>query len=695
MTETHSNGTLAGLSMNWAYNASLRLSAVTAKNGANTLQSATYGYDTAGRLQSVTDSPRSAAYTYHANSTLISAVILTNSGTAGLVSTRAYDKLNRLLSISTGTSSNGVGVAALRYGYQYNAANQRTRRTEADGTYWVYGYDALGQVVSGRRYLGDGTPVAGQQFEYGFDDIGNRESSGGRASAVGSYTNNLSNQLTGRGVAPYVDVLGLANPTTNVTVRVVGGSAYNADRKGEYSHWPLSVPNATAQYPQIEVKSLYGATQTDAGYVFVPQTPEVFAHDLDGNLIRDGRWTNVWDAENRLVEMVSLTNGPAASKRWLKFGYDWRGRRMGKTVCVRTNSAWSVVVSNKFLYDGWNLLAELNATNNTVIRSYAWGLDLSGTEQGAGGVGGLVAVKAAGAGVQWPAYDGNGNVMGMYDAVSTNWAARFEYGPFGEAMRANASAVNATPFRFSTKYTDAETESSYYGYRFYAPGTGRWLSRDPSGERGGATLQVFVFNAPVGLTDFLGLDTNQVLVAIFEKTTYKSGAEWGDMNKAADILQGISKCLEWRVAGVPLPGTPGKQKSNSYDGEEWKAVFFVDAEWSGSPVVAAGGVFGYGKNFEAFVSLQRALQKYDEDWVQGFVPLPWQRQQGEDAVFEISGSLMAHEIMHALGRSGHLKENDPKWLMSPDGSNRWRWLVSTPVLDDKSIAAAKKTLGVK
>jgi len=167
------------------------------------------------------------------------------------------------------------------------------------------------------------------------------------------------------------------------------------------------------------------------------------------------------------------------------------------------------------------------------------------------------------------------------------------------------------------------------------------------------------------------------------------------MNKAADILQGISKCLEWRVAGVPLPGTPGKQKSNSYDGEEWKAVFFVDAEWSGSPVVAAGGVFGYGKNFEAFVSLQRALQKYDEGWVQGFVPLPWQRQQGEDAVFEISGSLMAHEIMHALGRSGHLKENDPKWLMSPDGSNRWRWLVSTPVLDDKSIAAAKKTLGVK
>jgi len=152
VTETHSGGTLAQLSMNWAYDTSLRLSALTAKNGANTLQRATYGYDTAGRLQSVLDSPRSAAYTYHTNSTLISTVTLTNIGTAGLVSTRAYDKLNRLLSMSTGTSSNGVGVAALSYGYQYNAANQRTRLALGDGSYWVYLYDALGQVVSGRRY---------------------------------------------------------------------------------------------------------------------------------------------------------------------------------------------------------------------------------------------------------------------------------------------------------------------------------------------------------------------------------------------------------------------------------------------------------------------------------------------------------------------------------------------------------------
>jgi hypothetical protein len=46
--------------------------------------------------------------------------------------------------------------------------------TLIDGSYWVYEYDSLGQVESGKRYWSDGTPVAGQKFEYGHDTIGNR-----------------------------------------------------------------------------------------------------------------------------------------------------------------------------------------------------------------------------------------------------------------------------------------------------------------------------------------------------------------------------------------------------------------------------------------------------------------------------------------------------------------------------------------
>jgi hypothetical protein len=37
-----------------------------------------------------------------------------------------------------------------------------------DNSYWVYQYDSLGQVVSGKKYWANGTPVAGQQFTYNF-----------------------------------------------------------------------------------------------------------------------------------------------------------------------------------------------------------------------------------------------------------------------------------------------------------------------------------------------------------------------------------------------------------------------------------------------------------------------------------------------------------------------------------------------
>jgi YD repeat-containing protein len=67
-----------------------------------------------------------------------------------------------------------TGSTLSSFRYSYNEANQRVRVDLADGSFWIYEYNLLGQVRSGRRYWADGSPVAGQQFEYGIDDIGNR-----------------------------------------------------------------------------------------------------------------------------------------------------------------------------------------------------------------------------------------------------------------------------------------------------------------------------------------------------------------------------------------------------------------------------------------------------------------------------------------------------------------------------------------
>jgi len=62
------------------------------------------------------------------------------------------------------------------YGLNGNlATNTTSSLANADGTYWQFQYDPLGQVTSGIKYWSDGSVVAGQQFGYGFDDIGNRQ----------------------------------------------------------------------------------------------------------------------------------------------------------------------------------------------------------------------------------------------------------------------------------------------------------------------------------------------------------------------------------------------------------------------------------------------------------------------------------------------------------------------------------------
>jgi RHS repeat-associated protein len=70
-------------------------------------------------------------------------------------------------------------------------------------------------------------------------------------------------------------------------------------------------------------------------------------------------------------------------------------------------------------------------------------------------------------------------------------------GPFGELLRATGPIVRANPFRFSTKYQDDETDLLCYGYRYYNPSTGRWLSKDPLEEMGGLNLYCMTKNNAV------------------------------------------------------------------------------------------------------------------------------------------------------------------------------------------------------
>ena len=103
------------------------------------------------------------------------------------------------------------------------------------------------------------------------------------------------------------------------------------------------------------------------------------------------------------------------------------------------------------------------------------------------------------------AFDGNGNVSALFNAADGTVLANYEYGPFGELIRATGPMAKLNPAREGTKFYDDETDMAYYGYRYYNPSTGRWLSRDPIEENGGVNLYAFVNNQPVNAADICGL----------------------------------------------------------------------------------------------------------------------------------------------------------------------------------------------
>ena len=238
-----------------------------------------------------------------------------------------------------------------------------------------------------------------------------------------------------------------------------------------------------------------------------------FQYDADGNLLRDGAFCYAYDAENRMIRATSLgqTNGAIR----ILNAYDSQNRCVKKTVqryhapdamppMPPPQGEWDDVETHVYFYDDWNLVKETVQRSNgsTIQRTYIWGKDLSGTLQGAGGVGGILAVSIDDV-PYFPCYDHNGNVTHYLDSSGATVAA-YAYDAFGRTLSATGPLADAFHHRFSTKYFDPETGLYYYGYRFYSPSLMRWLNRDPIEEEGGNNLYAFCKNTCIDSFDPLG-----------------------------------------------------------------------------------------------------------------------------------------------------------------------------------------------
>ena len=174
-------------------------------------------------------------------------------------------------------------------------------------------------------------------------------------------------------------------------------------------------PNALNQYSQITNNSITNNS----------------AFDADGNMTSGPLPANitansalVWDGENRLIQATVGTTGSV-----VRYSYDSQSRRIAETIGTTTKLT---------VYDGWNPVAEYTGSvgvSPTLTKTNLWGIDLSGSMQGAGGVGGLLMTSLITnnsiTSNYFPTYDGNGNVS-EYLNESGEVSAHYEYDPFGK-----------------------------------------------------------------------------------------------------------------------------------------------------------------------------------------------------------------------------------------------------------------------
>ena len=427
--------------------------------------------------------------------------------------TYAYDRLGRVLAVADvlGTRTNVYDVATLSLVEEHLPdGTVLSRSTDELGRpsglslgadYSVsYAYDAYGRFAAVSSAVGSASSVANYAYVpgsrlvagYTIGELARLVSYEPQRDLIASVTN-AWNDSPISSFAYQNDAIGLRaertdsgsvtnrfgyNHRSEVTFAVMGTNVFG------YAYDPIGnrlvatnnaviktyVANALNQYTNIINSALVTPTCDD-----------------DGNLTTNGVWVYTWDGENRLTGVSSNGVDVAA------YAHDFASRRVMKT---------AQGVTRGYLYDGWNLIRESVDSNFT---HYVWGLDLSGSLQGAGGVGGLLAVIHDD-NVYHPSFDANGNVT-EYISPDGTLAAHYEYSPFGETIIQSGDLAETFAFRFSSKYWENEVKLYYYGYRFYVPSMGRWLSKDLIGKIGGLNLYAFVSNDTVGSVDVYGLVT--------------------------------------------------------------------------------------------------------------------------------------------------------------------------------------------
>ncbi|PZR79854.1 MAG: hypothetical protein DLM52_00460, partial [Chthoniobacterales bacterium] len=200
---------------------------------------------------------------------------------------------------------------------------------------------------------------------------------------------------------------------------------------------------------------------------------------------------------------------------------------------------------------------ERNANDGVTLRMYAQGQFASNT-------------------AYFYTRDHLGSVREMFKSDGT-LVARNDYDPWGRFT----AVLNTTKpeFNYTGLYRHAKSGLLFATYRAYDPDLGRWLSRDPIGERGGINLYGYVANNPANAIDPLGLDAvvvfgftpgnplGHVAVAVSGRGTYSFGTAHDDGTSLGDYLtqQSVSGGKDQLLYYIPTTPEEDQQLVDSFN----------------------------------------------------------------------------------------------------------------------------------
>jgi len=453
-----------GLQLTWQYDSLSRLQSFTVPaNGAVPGFSYSYQYDILDNVTQIAGGGVTLDYTYDPISRRTGET-QTHSGQATPLA-YAHDLADRLLTMTdpTGQSqfvydgldrlSSLTTPGSLTFGFGYDPASRLTSLTRPNGIDTAFTYDPASQLL-GIDHRDSASSVA--TIGYTYDLVGNRTSESRETGNTRTFAHDPVDRL--------LSVVNDLLPTND--------ESFSYDHEGNWT---------------IENR------QHDAANQLEENDDYTFEYDAEGCLTRKVSKIDPtdatlyhWDALNRLVEVST----PSFT---VTYQYDPLGRR------IERNAGGQIT---RYIYEGSNVLFELDATNTiTAINRHA-GLD-------------NLLVHETGGQAYYPLRDGINSTVALADS-SGSITQRYRYSAFGqpEILNASGSPIPAAPlltYLYTGREWDASVELNYHRNRYLSPDMGRWLSRDPIGLAGGLNLYGYVLNNPLTLIDPLGLDDMNLL----------------------------------------------------------------------------------------------------------------------------------------------------------------------------------------